>query len=101
MPIDFFSSEVSKIQQRFNETYRGLVVYDVRGRMAAIMSIAWLGVLGQKLSDAQAKDRSQIQEFMRIKGIIEGYLNRVKEQRRCKDVERTDKEAIGKAAKTI
>jgi hypothetical protein len=58
MPIDFFSSEVSKIQKLFNEAYHGLVVYDVRDRIAAIISIAWLGVLGQKLSAAQAKDRS-------------------------------------------
>ena len=39
MAIDFFEKEVSKVRERFNQTYGVMVVCNLNHRQAAILSI--------------------------------------------------------------
>ena len=75
MPINFFETEVRKLQDQFNEVFGDCVVCNVRTRQVAIMSICNLGLLSRKLSKANNKDRHLIQSFMKRKTILKNLFN--------------------------
>ena len=79
MPIDFFETEVSKAQEKFNQTYGVMVVCNLKLRQATIMSIIHLSLLCRKITAAISKDevRCDIQEFIRSRNTINRHLNQI------------------------
>jgi len=79
MPIDFFETEVTKAQKKFNQTYGVMVVCNIRHRQASIMSIIHLCMLCKRITAARTKDevRGDIQEFIRIRNTINKHLNQI------------------------
>ena len=79
MPIDFFGKEVEKAQSRFNETYGGMVVCNLKFRQAAILSIINLNLLCRKITTAKKKDevRDDIQAFIRIRNTLNNHFKSI------------------------
>ena len=80
MPIDFFESEVTKVQERFNQTYGMMVVCNLKFRQAAILSIVNLNLLYKKITAAKSKDevRQDIQQFIRVRNILTSHFKILK-----------------------
>lgn len=78
MQIDFFSQNVGRLQTKWNRAYEGLRVYSVRQKMASMMSIAQLGNIRDPV------------EFNRKKDVIDNFLDKIINQRRNQNVERTN-----------
>lgn len=87
MQIDFFEKEVSKAQERFNQTYGQVVVCNLKARQAAIMSIIHLGMLCRKITNVKSKGdaKQDIQQFIRIRNTLTNHFkiieHHVKERR--------------------
>lgn len=79
MPVDFFEKEVTKAQERFNQTYGEMIVCNLRLRQATIMSIIHLDILHRKIAAASSKDevRSEIQAFIRARNTINNHLTQI------------------------
>jgi len=73
MPINFFETEVRKLQDQFNEVFGDRVVCNVRTRQVAIMSICNLGLLSRRI--AKSKNRDLIRLFMKRKSILTNLFN--------------------------
>ena len=73
MPIDFFEREVTKTQDRFNETFGQLEVCDIKTRQAVILSIISLARLAKKIR--VSRDKKMIQKFMRTKTALNGVFD--------------------------
>ena len=71
MAIDFFEKEVSKVHQRFNQTFGETQVINLSTRFNVILSIINLGLVAKELNNKnKRKDIEKIKEFMRIKEIL-------------------------------
>ena len=77
MPIDFFETEVSKAQEKFNQTYGVMIVCNIKHRQATIMSIIHLSLLCRRITAARSKNdvRGDIQKFIRSRDTINNHLN--------------------------
>ena len=101
MQIDFFEAELLKARQRFNETFGRLSVCNLGYRYAAIMAVAWLGVLSRKISGARDKDsvRKEIQEFVEKRNTLNKLFSMVEreiKERRCLTIKGHERPAHGK-----
>jgi len=72
VPIDFFETEVRKLQDQFNEVFGDRVICDIRTRQVAIFSICNLGLLSRRIT--KSKDRKLIQKFMQRKTNLSNFF---------------------------
>lgn len=95
MAINFFESELERVQIRFNQAFGNMTVCDIRLRYAAILSICALGVIGQRINSTRNKDKARpdIRTFMRAAGIINKFFDMIEVQQK----ERSDYEVNGSA----
>ena len=98
MPVDFFEKEVTRTQQKFNQTFGMLRTGDIKLRQSAILKICGLGCLRNKIVKAAGKDqvRDEICSFMKIRGILNNVFNTIedyqKERRNFENDQRTSKQ---------
>ena len=87
MAVNFFEKEVKKVRQRFNQTFGRQIVCNLNARYSAILSICWLGILSNKIKEAEGKEKAKesIQEFTRIRDVLNNFFNIMEnqEERRC------------------
>ena len=81
MRIDFFNTELCKVQDRFNETFGKLVVCNVSQRQRIMLSIISMGRLEKKIMAAGSMDnaRSDIKRFVRTRNHLNKEFNKVEE----------------------
>ena len=97
MPVDFFEKEVTKAQQKFNQTFGTLKTCDIKLRQSAILKICGLGCLRNKIVKAADRDqvRDEICHFMKIRNILNNVFNSIeayqKERRHFENDQRTSK----------
>jgi hypothetical protein len=103
MPINFFEAELEKIRKRFNETFGNLTTCSLKHRYAAILTIAWLGVLSRTISESMDKDtvRKEIHGFVQKKNTLNKLFKKIEQEikeRGCKNNEPIDGEQPGEPA---
>jgi len=94
MPVNFFKTELRKIQDRFNQTFGEMVVCNIKTRQMTILAIVGMGRLERRITEAKTKDqvRGDIKKFMRTNKTLTRLFDDIE---RSNHVERTDKrEAI-------
>ena len=81
MRIDFFHTEIRKVQDRFNETFGKLVVCNVNHRQRIMLSIIAMGRLEKKIMAAGSMDeaRDDIKKFFRTRNYLNKEFNKVEE----------------------
>jgi hypothetical protein len=98
MPVDFFEKEVTRAQDKFNQTFGMLETGDIKLRQSAILNICGLGCLRNKIVKAADKDqvRGEICNFMKIRGILNNVFNSIenyqKERRHFENDQRKSKQ---------
>jgi hypothetical protein len=72
MKIDFFEKELSKIQERFTQTFGKQTVCNLEARCRVIISIIHMGLLSDKIMKAKDKSmvRDDIRMFIRIRNTL-------------------------------
>jgi hypothetical protein len=80
MPIDFFEEEIRKVQERFNQTFGMLNVYDLKSRQSTILAICSLTLIAGRIKQAKNKDdkKEDIKQFMRNRTILNDVFNQIK-----------------------
>jgi len=96
MPIDFFTTELHKIQDRFNQTFGKLATCNVNTRMRVMLSIISLSFLERKIM--AEKERDDIKRFIRTRDVLNKFFDQFKE---VKNVERTNKRKTGGSTKAL
>ena len=81
MPVDFFEKEVTRAQDKFNQTFGVLETGDIKLRQSAILNICGLGCLRNKIVKAADKDqvRGEICNFMKIRNILNNVFNTIED----------------------
>ena len=94
MAIDYFEKELKTTQQRFNQTFGMLDVYDLKSRRSTILAIVSLGLIACRIKRTKDKDdvRGEIKRFMRTKTVLDGVF---------KQIEKHQKERRGYAKSAI
>ena len=79
MAVNFFEREVKKVRQRFNQNFGNQIVCNIQARYSAILSICRLGILANRIKEAegQEKDKESIQEFTRIRDVLNNFFNKL------------------------
>lgn len=76
MPVNFFKTELRKLQDRFNETFGAMVTCDLKTRQKIILTIAGLGLLERKISTSNKDSvRAEIRQFVKTKDILNKFFN--------------------------
>ena len=77
MKIDFFAKELSKIWERFNQTFGQQTVCNLEARCRVIISIIHMGMLEEKINKARDKAmvRNDIRMFIRIRNTLNIIFN--------------------------
>jgi hypothetical protein len=77
MPVDFFETELTKVQDQFNETFGSVIVCNIRTRQKVMLAIIGMGLLQHKISAADDKDlvRPDIQKFVRTRNTLNKIFN--------------------------
>ena len=90
MPVNYFATELRKIQERFNQTFGSMVICDIKSRQHAILAIISMDRLQQRISKAKTKGdvRNDIKRFMRTHKALTRLFDDIE---RSNYVERTDK----------
>ena len=87
MAVNFFEREVKKVRERFNQNFSDKVVFNIDARYSALLSICWLGVLANKIREAEDEEKAKesIHEFTRIRDVLSNFFNLMEsqEERRC------------------
>jgi len=85
MAVNFFEKEVRRFRERFNRMFGSQVVCHIETRQTAIMSLAWLGLLAEKIvsSKEKGKAREVIREFYDIRESLNRSFDLI--ERRLKD----------------
>ena len=101
MAIDFFTSELHKVQDRFNQTFGKMIVCNINTRQRIMLAIISLGLLERKIMEAQNKDlvRTEIQRFIRGRNVLNRHFDEV--ERRMQDVEHTRKRKVGENSRVV
>ena len=98
MAVNFFEREVKKVRQRFNQTFGRQIVCNLNARYSAILSICRLGILADRIKEAEGKEKAKesIQEFTRIRDVLNNFFNIMEnqEERRCNAHSRKDSNNI-------
>ena len=98
MPVNFFEKEVTRAQDKFNQTFGMLETGDIKLRQSAILKICGLGCLKNKIVKAADKDqvRGEICKFMEIRNILNNVFNSIenyqKERRHFENDQKTSKQ---------
>ena len=98
MPVDFFEKEVTRAQDKFNQTFGMLETGDIKLRQSAILNICGLGCLRNKIVKAANRDqvRDEICNFMKIRNTLNNVFNTIetyqKERRHFEHDQRTSKQ---------
>jgi hypothetical protein len=98
MPVDFFEKEVTRTQQKFNQTFGMLKTGDIKLRQSAILKICSLGCLRNKIMSAgdTSKVRDDIRNFIKIRDALNSIFNTIedyqKERRHFENDQRTSKQ---------
>ena len=82
MAVNFFEREVKKVRQRFNQTFGRQIVCNLNARYSAILSICWLGILANRINEAEHKEKAKesIHEFTRIRDVLNNFFNLMEKQ---------------------
>ena len=90
MPVNFFATELRKIQERFNQTFGEMVVFNIKTRQQTIFAIIGMGLLEKKISSTtdKRKVRDDIKEFMHRSKTLNQLFDYIE---RSNYVERTDR----------
>ena len=87
MTVYFFDCEVKRARERFNQNFSSEIVFNINARYSAMLSICWLGILRDKIKEAEGEDevKGSIQEFTRIRDVLNNFFNLIESQkeRRC------------------
>jgi formamidopyrimidine-DNA glycosylase len=77
MKVNFFEKELTRIWERFNQTFGKQIVCDLQVRAQVIIAIIHLGMLGNKIMKAKDKEmvRGDIRMFIRIKNTLTTIFN--------------------------
>ena len=70
MAIDFFQKELTKVQDRFNQTFGESQAIKLTARFNVILSIIHLGLIAKQINKSKRKDIKQIKEFMKTKAVL-------------------------------
>ena len=84
MALDFFETELLKVQNRFNSVFGDLIVCDLKVRQMLILGIIWMGTLKRKINQAPDKDlvREEIQKFMKTKILLHNVFDQFEKKSR-------------------
>ena len=84
MAVNFFEREVKKVQERLNQNFSNKVVFNIQARYSAILSICWLGVLSNRINEAEDKGKAKesIHEFTRIRDVLNNFFNLMEKQQK-------------------
>jgi hypothetical protein len=89
MPIEFFTSDLQKTYERFNQSFGRMIVCNVNTRQRIILAIISLGLLERKITAEGNKDlvRSEIQMFIRTQNILNQYFDEIERRHyeKCTD----------------
>ncbi|MBC2714931.1 MAG: hypothetical protein HF978_06440 [Desulfobacteraceae bacterium] len=79
MKTDFFEMEVKKAQRKFNQTFGGKIICDLKLKQKIILSICFLGNASRKIKHAKNKDevREQIKKFVKTKNLLNSIFSEV------------------------
>lgn len=82
MPINFFEGELTRLQNRFNQTFGEMTTCNLKARSSTILSIIGLGVLAKRITAASDKDsvRAEISQFVKGKDTLNRWFDHVQEQ---------------------
>jgi len=82
MPINFFNSELTRLQDRFNSTFCVMTTCDLKARWSTILSIIRLGVLAKRINAASDKDqvRTEISQFIKGRDTLNKWFDYVQTQ---------------------
>lgn len=100
MPVNFFATELRKVQDRFNQTLGEMVVFNIKTRQNTILAIIGMGLLEKKISSATNKEkvRPDIKRFMRTQKTLTNLFDDIE---RSNHVEPTNKRTIVANSQTI
>ena len=89
MPVNFFKTELRKIQDRFNQIFGEMVVFNIKTRQQTIFAIVGMSLLEKRISSATNKEkvRPDIKRFMRTHKTLTNLFDDIE---RSNHVERTD-----------
>ena len=87
MAIDFFEKELTKVQERFNQTFGKQTVCNLELRYSTILAICRLGRECEKIRKTKRKDdvRSEIKRFMKARNILNNLFDQFENQREERD----------------
>lgn len=85
MAVNFFEKEVRRFRERFNRIFGSQVVCNLEVRQTAIMSLAWLGLLAEKIINSREKEKARevIKEFYDIRESLNRSFDLI--ERRIRD----------------
>ena len=90
MKVNFFEKELTRVRERFNQTFGKQTVCDLQTRARVIIAIIHMGMLNNKILKAKDKSmvRGDIRMFIRIKNTLATIFNNAEkywEERRSYD----------------
>jgi hypothetical protein len=79
MKVNFFESELTRIQERFNQSFGSQSICDLQTRAQVIIAIVHMGLLTHNILKAEDRSmvRQDIQMFIRIKGVLTSLFSQV------------------------
>ena len=82
MAVDFFEKEVSKAQERFNETFGKLTVCDIRTRQRAILKIVRMSLIRNKIIQEKVKEKivQERSKFVLTRNWLHSLFNQVEKE---------------------
>ena len=99
MKVNFFEKELTRVRERFNQTFGKQTVCNLQTRAQVIIAIIHMGMLNNKIMKAKDKSkvRDDIRMFIRIKNTLTIIFNNAEkfweERRRYEKKNRTGKRA--------
>jgi hypothetical protein len=64
MKVDFFEKELTRVRERFNQTFGKQLACDLQTRAEIIIAVIHMGLLGNKITNA--KDKEMVRDDMRM-----------------------------------
>jgi hypothetical protein len=99
MKVNFFERELTKVRERFNQTFGKPTVCDLKKRAQVIIAVIHMGLLGNKIMKAKDKEmvRDDIKMFIRKRNALTTIFNNTEkyweERRRYEKGNQTGKRA--------
>ena len=99
MKVDFFEKELTRVRERFNQTFGKQLACDLQTRAEVIIAIIQMGLLGNKIMNAKDKElvRDDIRMFIKTRNQLATIFGKAdkyfKERRRHEKGNQTGKKA--------